>query len=120
MVRSHNFKPRLNMGSKHRWSMLRNMTASLFLHERIKVTHATTKALVPVVNNIFRVAMDKTTSSKDRLKGFLFVHNAAYKTINHLVNRFGKHVGGVCRVKLLSTRRSGDNARMAIVELINK
>jgi ribosomal protein L17 len=88
MPKNHIFKPRLNMPTKYRWSMLRNMAASLIQHERITVTQATTKALLPLMNHIFRVAMDRTKDSNDKIKGLLRVPDACFKMLHHTVNRF--------------------------------
>jgi ribosomal protein L17 len=88
MARSHIFKPRLNMPSKKRWSLLRNMTASLILHERIIITQARSRALVPVVNTIFRLALDRTNYSNDKIKGLVRAPDACYKILHHTINRF--------------------------------
>jgi large subunit ribosomal protein L17 len=112
---------RLNRHPKHRWNMLRNMTMSLFTHDRIITTETKAKALLPVVNKIFYYAVRNTKQMHSRIYG-LFFNNIALKDklFNFYVDKYRHNIGGVCRIVKLDKVRLGDNAKMAVVELLYK
>ena len=110
----------LNRTPKHRWSMLRNMTASLFLHERIVTTDAKGKSLMGVVGRMFARALRETKWSQNKVAGLLRVKDANYKLYADLVKRFKLNGGGIARLIHTHQRRKGDCANMVMVELINK
>lgn len=82
------FKRRLNMYSKQRWSMLRTMTASLFMHEKVTTTKARAKTLVPVVNKIYKMALKNDKHSMIKIAGLLRANDSYYKLFNNLLNRY--------------------------------
>ena len=111
---------RLNKHPKHRWSMLRNMTASLFLHERIVTTDGKGKALLKVAHRMLARAVRDSKWSQDKVFGLLRVKDANYKLYIDLINRF--RLSGGTFVRLLHNYRSrkGDGANMVVVELLKK
>jgi large subunit ribosomal protein L17 len=109
----------LNRNSSHRKAMFRNMTNSLFRHELIKTT-------VPKAKELRRVAEPLITLSKvddvakrrlafDRLRDKEMVG----KLFTDLGPRYQERNGGYIRI-LKCGYRSGDNAPMAYVELIDR
>jgi large subunit ribosomal protein L17 len=111
---------RLNRHPKHRWSMLRNMTASLFLHERIITTDAKAKSLIGVVGRMFSRAVKDSRWSQNKVTGLIRVKDANYKLYTDLVKRFRVSGGQICRLVHLHERRKGDCANMVMVELLKK
>ena len=111
---------RLNRHPKHRWSMLRNMTASLFMQERITTTDAKARALVGVVGRMFARAVKDTKWSQNKVTGLIRVKEANYKLYSDLVKRFRLNGGNICRLIHLHERRKGDGANMVMVELLKK
>lgn len=111
---------RLNKHPKHRWSMLRNMTASLFLHERIVTTDGKGKALLKVAHRMLSRAVKDSKWSQDKVFGLLRVRNANYKLYVDLINRFRLSNGSFVRLIHNYRHRKGDGANMVIVELLKK
>jgi large subunit ribosomal protein L17 len=119
MSRLRKYK-QLNTYPKKRWSMLRNMTASLFLHERIMTTDARAKALTKAVGAIFRKANKFSSWNRDHIKGLLRVKSANHKLFTDLIRRYRLYGGNIIQKKDILKRREGDCAKMIRVELINK
>jgi large subunit ribosomal protein L17 len=111
---------RLNRHPKHRFSMLKNMAAGLFLHERIVTTEAKAKVLLPVVNRIFSRAIKNTSISRGKAAAWLKQKPAINKLYDNLLERYTVHAGGIAKLTTLAKNRRGDNSKMAVLELINK
>ncbi len=88
MARSHMFKRRLNMSSKQRVSMLRNMTASLIMHEKITTTSARAKVLVPFFNKFYKNAIKGDRYAWGYANGIIRIPEAVHKFFKNLLNRY--------------------------------
>ncbi len=108
----------LNKSPKHRWSMLRNMASSVFIHQRIRTTHARAKLLYPLINRIFQNSFRKNKYHK--LGGLLRNRLAMERLFGDYRMRFGSTTSSIVNISKLSNRRRGDNSVMARVELIQK
>ena len=116
----HGLKLRkLNRTSSHRLAMLRNMMNSLIEHEAIKTTVPKAKELRKVVEPMITLA--KTDSVANRRLAFnrLRDRDSVTKLFNDLGPRFAKRPGGYTRILKMGFR-DGDNARMAVVELVDR
>jgi len=100
--------------------MLRNMAASLFIHERITTTYGKARVLLPLVNKFFGKALGNNQHSVDKLKGLIRVRQANYKLFNDIRIRLATSSGSILKLTRLSERRKGDNSEMAMIELIKK
>src|SRR6266705_1684910 len=110
---------KLNRTSSHRLAMLRNMTNSLFTHEAIRTTLPKAKELRRVAEPLITLGKIPTLSNRrlafDRLRDTEVV----YKLFNELGPRYAKRPGGYLRI-LKFGFRVGDNAPMALVELMDR
>jgi large subunit ribosomal protein L17 len=110
---------KLNRTSEHRLAMLRNMMNSLIEHEVIKTTVPKAKELRRVVEPMLTLGKEPTLSNKrlafDRLRNR---ENVA-KLFNELGPRYQTRPGGYTRI-LKMGYRVGDNAPMALVELVDR
>lgn len=110
---------KLNRTSSHRLAMLRNMTNSLFTHESIKTTLPKAKELRRVAEPMITLAKIATLANRrlafDRLRDRAVVT----KLFNELGPRFKARPGGYLRILKFGFRR-GDNAPMALVELVDR
>ena len=110
---------KLNRTSSHRLAMLRNMTNSLFTHEAIKTTLPKAKELRRVAEPLITLAKTATVANRrlafDRLRDRAVVT----KLFNDLGPRFKARPGGYLRI-LKFGFRVGDNAPMALVELVDR
>lgn len=109
----------LNRNSPHRRAMFRNMSASLFKHELIKTTLPKAKELRRVAEPL--ITMAKTDSVARRRMAFARMRDkeAVAKLFDELAPRYKERPGGYLRV-LKCGFRTGDNAPMAYVELVDR
>ena len=110
---------KLNRTSSHRLAMLRNMTNSLLLHEAIKTTLPKAKELRRVVEPM--ITLGKTPSLANRRLAFnrLRDRDIVTKLFEELGPRFANRNGGYLRILKFGFRQ-GDNAPMALVELVDR
>ncbi len=110
---------KLNRTSSHRLAMLRNMTVSLLKHETIKTTLPKAKELRRVVEPI--ITLGKKPSLANRRLAFdrLRDRDVVVKVFDVLGPRYAARNGGYLRI-LKCGFRDGDNAPMAIVELLDQ
>ena len=110
---------KLNKTSSHRLAMLRNMTNSLFLHEVIKTTLPKAKELRRVAEPLITLAKEDTLANKrlafDRLRD----REIVVKVFAELGPRYKERKGGYLRILKFGFRQ-GDNAPMALVELVDR
>lgn len=109
----------LNRNSSHRQAMFRNMMTSLVRHELIKTTLPKAKELRRFVEPL--ITMAKTDSVASRRLAFNRLRDkfAVGKLFSELGPRFQTRPGGYLRI-LKCGFRAGDNAPMAIVELVDR
>jgi large subunit ribosomal protein L17 len=110
---------KLNRTSSHRLAMLRNMTNSLLLHEAIKTTLPKAKELRRVVEPM--ITLGKKPSLANRRLAFnrLRDRDIVTKLFDELGPRFANRNGGYLRILKFGFRQ-GDNAPMALVELVDR
>lgn len=110
---------KLNRNSSHRKAMFRNMTSSLVEHEVIKTTLPKAKELRRVAEPL--ITLSKEDSVANRRLAFDRLRNKATvgKLFSELGPRFKERPGGYIRI-LKCGFRKGDNAPMAIVELLDR
>lgn len=110
---------KLNRTSSHRLAMLRNMTVSLLRHEVIKTTLPKAKELRRVAEPI--LTLGKTPSLANRRLAFsrLRDREIVCKLFDELGPRFAARSGGYSRILKFGFRK-GDNAPMALIELLDR
>lgn len=110
---------KLNRNSSHRKAMFKNMTASLVEHEVIKTTLPKAKELRRVAEPLITLAKEDSVANRrlafDRLRNKATVG----KLFTDLGPRYQARPGGYIRI-IKCGFRHGDNAPMAIVELVDR
>ena len=110
---------KLNRTSSHRLAMLRNMTNSLLRYETITTTLPKAKELRRVAEPIITLGKKPTLANRrlafDRLRD----RETVVKLFEQLGPRFASRHGGYLRILRYGFRR-GDNAPMALVELLDR
>lgn len=110
---------KLNRTTSHRLAMLRNMMNSLIEHEAIKTTVPKAKELRRVVEPMITLAKEPTVANKrlafDRLRD----RDIVTKLFAELGPRYKARPGGYTRILKMGFR-VGDNAPMALVELVDR
>jgi large subunit ribosomal protein L17 len=110
---------KLNVTSSHRLAMLRNMTNSLLRHEVIKTTLPKAKELRRVVEPMITLGKVATLANRRLAFNRLRDRDMVTKLFNELGPRYAKRNGGYLRI-LKYGFRQGDNAPMALVELLDR
>jgi large subunit ribosomal protein L17 len=110
---------KLNVTSSHRLAMLRNMTNSLLKHEVIKTTLPKAKELRRVVEPM--ITLGKTATLANRRLAFnrLRDRDMVTKLFEVIGPRYKTRPGGYLRILKYGFRK-GDNAPMALVELMDR
>ena len=110
---------KLNRTSSHRLAMLRNMANSLLRHEAIRTTLPKAKELRRVVEPI--ITLGKKPSLANRRLAFtrLRDRDMVVKLFGEIGPRYAKRNGGYLRILKFGFRK-GDNAPMALVELLDR
>ena len=109
----------LNRTSSHREAMFKNMTSSLIEHELITTTLPKAKELRRVAEPLITQAKEDSVANRRLAFARLRSDDAVKKLFAELGPRFKERPGGYIRV-LKAGFRAGDNAPMAIVELVDK
>lgn len=110
---------KLNRTSSHRLAMLRNMTNSLLTHEVIKTTLPKAKELRSVAEPLITLGKTPTVANRRLAFNRLRDRSVVSKLFDELGPRFAKRPGGYLRI-LKYGFRQGDNAPMALVELVDR
>ena len=118
-MRHGNGLRKLNRTSAHRQAMLRNMMNSLLTHEVIKTTVPKAKELRRVVERMITLSKVDTVANRrlafDRLRD----RDVVTKLFNDLGKRSANRPGGYTRILKMGFR-VGDNAPMALIELVDR
>ena len=110
---------KLNRTSEHRLAMLRNMMNSLLEHEVIKTTVPKAKELRRVVEPMITLAKEDSVANRRLAFNRLRDRDIVTKLFNDLGPRFKVRPGGYTRILKMGFR-VGDNAPMALVELVDR
>jgi len=118
-MRHHNTFRKLNRSSSHRIAMFRNMSNSLLRHEIIKTTLPKAKELRRIVEPMITLGKKPSLSNRRLAFSRLRDREMVTKLFSELGPRYEKRPGGYLRVLKYGFRK-GDNAPMALVELIDR
>jgi len=110
---------KLNRTSAHRQAMLRNMTNSLIAHEAIKTTLPKAKELRRVIEPLITRAKQDSVANRRLAFARLRDDASVAKLFTDLGPRFKARPGGYTRILKMGFR-VGDNAPMALVELVDR
>ena len=110
---------KLNRTSSHRLAMLRNMTVSLLRHEVIKTTLPKAKELRRVAEPILTLGKNPSLANRRLAFARLRDREIVVKLFDELGPRYAARNGGYSRILKFGFRK-GDNAPMALVELMDR
>jgi large subunit ribosomal protein L17 len=110
---------KLNRTSSHRLAMFRNMTNALLKHEVIKTTLPKAKELRRIAEPMITLGKEPTLANKRLAFNRLRDREMVVKLFEELGPRYKTRNGGYLRI-LKFGFRVGDNAPMALVELMDR
>jgi large subunit ribosomal protein L17 len=108
----------LSRTDSHRRAMLANMASSLILHKRITTTLAKAKALRVYVEPIITRSKDDSTHSRRTVFSYLQNKEVVSILFRDIATKVADRPGGYTRI-LKMGNRLGDNASMALIELVD-
>ena len=110
---------KLNRTSEHRKALFKNMLNSLIKYEQITTTLPKAKELKPQIDKVITLGKKNSLASKKNLFAQLQSKSSVDKLVKNLSQRYGKRNGGYSRV-IRAGFRYGDDAPMAVIELIDR
>ena len=110
---------KLNKTGEHRKALFKNMLNSLIKYEQIVTTLPKAKELKPQIDKVITIGKKNILSNKKRLFSKLQDKKSVTKVFDVLSSRYNKRNGGYSRV-LKAGFRYGDNAPMAVIELVDR
>lgn len=108
----------LSRTDSHRRAMLANMASSLILHKRISTTLAKAKALRIYVEPLITKSKNDTTHSRRTVFSYLKDKDSVSILFRDVAAKVATRPGGYTRIIKLGNRL-GDNASMAVIELVD-
>jgi len=108
----------LGRTDSHRKAMMSNMASSLILHKRITTTLAKAKALRVYVEPLLTKSKSDTTHSRRTVFSYLQDKDTVNILFREIAEKIANRPGGYTRIVKLENRL-GDNAEMAIIELVD-
>jgi large subunit ribosomal protein L17 len=108
----------LGRNASHRKALLANMATSLIIHKRISTTVAKAKELRKYVEPLISKAKDDSTHSRRVVFSYLKNKESIKELFGPVAGKVADRPGGYTRILKLMNRK-GDNAEMAIIELVD-
>jgi large subunit ribosomal protein L17 len=96
---------------------MRSLTTELIRHGRITTTKVRAKAIRAEADKMITLAKDGSLAARRQAIGYLYDKQLVHALFEGVQDRYGNRNGGYTRV-LRTVRRRGDNAEMAIIELV--
>ena len=109
--------PRLGGGAAHQRLMLANLSASLFEHKRITTTLTKAKRLSPYAERLVTFAKRGDLASRRRVLGLISDKGIVHELFTDIAKAVENRDGGYTRITKIGNRK-GDNAPMAVIELV--
>jgi large subunit ribosomal protein L17 len=109
--------PQLGLPADQRKALLRSLATQLIRHGQITTTLAKAKAVRAEVDHIITLAKDGSLSARRQAIGYIYDKQLVHALFEGAQARYGSRNGGYTRV-VRTLRRRGDNAPMAIIELM--
>lgn len=109
--------PQLGLPADQRRALLRSLATHIIRHGQITTTKARAKAVRSEVDKMITLAKDGSLAAKRQALGYLYDKELVYELFREVQNRYANRQGGYTRIVRTKPRR-GDNAEMAIIELV--
>jgi large subunit ribosomal protein L17 len=109
--------PQLGLPADQRKALLRSLATQLIRHGQITTTQARAKAVRSEVEKMITLAKDGSLAARRQAMGYLYDKQLVHALFEQAQERYGNRQGGYTRV-VRTLRRRGDNAEMAIIELV--
>ena len=109
--------PRLGSGPAHERLMLANLASALFEHGRITTTQAKAKRLRPLAERLVTFAKKGDLPARRKVMTVIRDKGVVHELFEEIGPRYANRHGGYTRITKIGPRK-GDNAPMAVIELV--
>ena len=109
--------PLLSKPADQRKALLRGLTTQLIREGRVTTTKARAKALRNEAERMISLAKEGSLSARRRAIGYIYDKKLVHSHFEKAQERYGERNGGYTRI-VRTVARKGDNAQMAIIELV--
>jgi len=109
--------PQLGRPADQRRAMLRGLTTQLIREGRVTTTKARAKALRDEAERMITLAKEGSLAARRRAIGYIYDKQLVHALFEKAGDRYGGRSGGYTRI-IRTVPRHGDNAEMAISELV--
>jgi large subunit ribosomal protein L17 len=109
--------PRLGGGPAHERMLLNNMARSLFINKSVTTTETKAKRLRPIAERLVTFAKRGDLHSRRRVMQSITDKNVVHELFVNIAPQVAERQGGYTRITKLGYRK-GDNAPMAVIELV--
>jgi large subunit ribosomal protein L17 len=109
--------PQLNKPADQRRALLRSLATELIRHGKITTTKTRAKAVQVEAERMITLAKDGSLAARRRAMGYIYDKQLVHALFGEAQERYGNRNGGYTRI-LRTMPRRGDNAEMAIIELV--
>ncbi len=109
--------PRLGGGPAHERLLLANLAAALFTHKSIKTTETKAKRLRPLAERLITFAKRGDLHARRRVLSVIGDKDATHVLFAEIAPLVAEREGGYTRITKVGNRK-GDNAPMAVIELV--
>ena len=116
-MRHRNAGNKLGRNTSHRRALLRNLTTSVLVEDRVETTVAKAKAVRPHVEKMITLGKKGDLHSRRQALSYLMTDSAVTRLFDTVAPRYGDRQGGYLRI-ILTGFRKGDGGQKAIIELL--
>lgn len=109
--------PQLGKPADQRKALLRALTTELLRYGRITTTKIRAKAVRSEVERMITLAKDGSLPARRKALGYIYDKQLVHALFDKAQERYGNREGGYTRI-IRTVARRGDNAKMAIIELV--
>lgn len=109
--------PQLGLPADQRKALLRSLATQIIRHGQITTTKTRAKAVRSEVERMITLAKDGSLAARRRALAYLYDKKLVSDLFNEVKDRYSDRKGGYTRI-VRTKRRRGDNAEMAIIELV--
>lgn len=117
MMRHRTGFNKLGKPADQRKALLRALTTEVIRHGRIKTTLIRAKAVRKHVDHMIELGKRGDLHARRQAMGWIYDKQLVHALFENAPDRYGEQEGGYTRV-LRTVARQGDNAKMAIIELV--
>jgi len=111
--------PRLGGGPAHERLILANLATSLFEHDQITTTEAKAKRLRPLAERLVTFAKRGDLHARRRVLTVVRDKGVVHRLFTEIAPDMAERAGGYTRITKIGNRK-GDNAPMAVIELVRE